>query len=69
MLTVIDEAAAAGARRLVLSTQPAMKNAQYLYRSLGFARTPELDWAPVPGLTLLGFAMPLGGLAGGQPTG
>jgi ribosomal protein S18 acetylase RimI-like enzyme len=54
---VIDEAAARGATRLLLSTQPGMKAAQHLYRSLGFARTPELDWTPVPGVTLLGFTL------------
>jgi ribosomal protein S18 acetylase RimI-like enzyme len=59
MRAVIDEAAARGAARLLLSTQPEMKAAQHLYRSLGFARTPELDWTPVPGVTLLGFSLPL----------
>jgi len=59
MRAVIDEAAGRGAARLLLSTQPGMKAAQYLYRSLGFARTPELDWSPVSGVTLLGFSLPL----------
>lgn len=59
MLAVIDAAAANGAHRLLLSTQPQMKAAQHLYRSLGFVRTPELDWTPVPEITLLGFALPL----------
>lgn len=56
---VISRATARGARRLLLSTQPAMTAAQALYRSLGFTRRPELDWAPVPGITLLAFALPL----------
>lgn len=56
---VISRATARGARRLLLSTQPAMTAAQGLYRSLGFTRRPELDWAPVPGITLLAFALPL----------
>src|ERR1700758_2243284 len=59
MRAVIDEAAGRGAARLLLSTQPGMKAAQHLYRALGFTRTPELDWTPVPGVTLLGFALPL----------
>ena len=59
MLAVIDRARAAGARRLLLSTQPAMAAAQALYLSLGFARLPELDWSPAPGLTLLAFGMSL----------
>jgi ribosomal protein S18 acetylase RimI-like enzyme len=59
MRAVIDRAAASGARRLLLSTQPAMKAAQHLYLALGFDRAPELDWEPVPGVTLLGFALTL----------
>ncbi|HEX3959601.1 MAG TPA: GNAT family N-acetyltransferase [Trebonia sp.] len=60
MLAVIGQARAAGARRLLLSTQPTMKAAQALYLSLGFARLPELDWSPVPEATLLGFGLVLG---------
>lgn len=56
---VISRASAGGARRLLLSTQPAMTAAQALYRSLGFTRLPELDWTPVPGMTLLAFGLPL----------
>ena len=59
MLAVIDRARVAGARRLLLSTQPTMEAAQALYLSLGFARLPELDWSPAPGLTLLAFGMSL----------
>jgi ribosomal protein S18 acetylase RimI-like enzyme len=58
---VISRATARGARRLLLSTQPAMTAAQGLYRSLGFRRLPELDWAPVPGITLIAFGLPLAG--------
>lgn len=66
MCSVIDAAAAAGAARLLLSTQPAMTSAQHLYASLGFARLPELDWSPVPRMTLLAFgiALPLSPAAG-----
>ncbi|MGH3166973.1 MAG: GNAT family N-acetyltransferase [Trebonia sp.] len=59
MLAVIDAAAASGARRLLLSTRPEMRAAQHLYHSLGFVRAPELDWAPVAGVSLLGFILPL----------
>jgi ribosomal protein S18 acetylase RimI-like enzyme len=55
MLAVIEQAAAAGATRLLLSTQPNMKAAQALYANLGFARLPERDWTPLPGMTLLAF--------------
>lgn len=57
MRAVIGQAAASGVSRLLLSTQPAMEAAQHLYRSLGFARAPELDWAPAPAVPLLGFAL------------
>jgi ribosomal protein S18 acetylase RimI-like enzyme len=59
MQAVIAEAVACGARRLVLSTQPAMTGAHQLYRTLGFTRDPERDWSPVPGYTLLAFTLPL----------
>jgi ribosomal protein S18 acetylase RimI-like enzyme len=57
---VIDRATARGARRLLLSTQPAMTAAQRLYVAAGFARLPELDWSPTPGLTLLAYCRHLG---------
>ncbi|WEH39753.1 GNAT family N-acetyltransferase [Streptomyces sp. NBC_01218] len=52
--------ATAGVTGLVLSTQPAMTGAHRIYRRLGFARTPERDWSPVPGLTLLTYRLDLG---------
>lgn len=57
---VIDRATARGARRLLLSTQPAMVAAQRLYVATGFTRLPDRDWTPAPGLTLLAFGRPLG---------
>ncbi|MCX5204319.1 GNAT family N-acetyltransferase [Streptomyces sp. NBC_00237] len=42
-----------GVVRLVMSTQPAMRGAHRIYERLGFVRTPERDWEPVPGLGLL----------------
>jgi len=59
MRAVIDRAGAAGAGRLLLSTQPAMTAAQALYTSLGFERLPNLDWSPVPEMTLLAFGLVL----------
>ncbi|MCX5399645.1 GNAT family N-acetyltransferase [Streptomyces sp. NBC_00102] len=49
-----------GVTGLALSTQTAMAGAHRIYRRLGFTRTPERDWAPVPGLTLLTFRLDLG---------
>lgn len=68
MQAVIKEAAARGARRLVLSTQPAMTSARRLYQALGFIRDPGRDWSPVPGFTLLAFTLPLAPADGRQPT-
>jgi hypothetical protein len=55
----IDRARRDGARRLVLSTQDQSAAAHRMYERLGFARCPELDWTPVPGIDLLGYALPL----------
>ncbi|MEU8707140.1 GNAT family N-acetyltransferase [Streptomyces sp. NPDC048565] len=51
--------AAGGLRGIVLSTQSAMLGAHRIYRRLGFVRTPERDWFPLPGLELLTFRLEL----------
>lgn len=56
---LIEHAEKRGLRRLRLCTQPDMRAAQHLYAATGFARTPDLDWAPVPGLTLRAYELPL----------
>lgn len=56
---VTDRAAAQGAHRLVLCTQPEMIAAQHLYETAGFRRIPDRDWCPVPGFTLLAYARDL----------
>ncbi|MFI5616363.1 GNAT family N-acetyltransferase [Streptomyces sp. NPDC051567] len=48
-----------GVTHLVLSTQEAMLGAHRIYGRLGFTRTPERDWAPVPGITLLTYRLKL----------
>lgn len=55
----LDRARAAGKRRMVLSTDPRMAAAHRLYARLGFARLPERDWAPRPGIDLLVYALEL----------
>ncbi|QKW29348.1 GNAT family N-acetyltransferase [Streptomyces seoulensis] len=59
----VDRArATAGCARLVLSTQPTMRAAHRLYERLGFTRTPDRDWKPLPDLldlSLLTYALPL----------
>lgn len=46
---VIAAARAAGYRRLVLDTLPEMREAQALYRALGFVECPAHAPSPVPG--------------------
>ncbi|MGW2557864.1 GNAT family N-acetyltransferase [Streptomyces sp. NPDC001514] len=57
----VDRARATdGCVRLVLSTQHTMHTAHRIYAGLGFVRTPERDWEPVPGLLpLLTYALEL----------
>ena len=49
----LDLARRAGASDMVLSTQSTMAAAHRMYARLGFTRTPERDWSPVPGVELL----------------
>lgn len=46
-----------GCVRVRLSTQKAMLGAHRIYERLGFVRTPERDWSPVPGLSLLTYSL------------
>lgn len=51
-----------GCSRVVLSTQRSMHAAHRIYGRLGFTRTPERDWNPlpdVPDLTLLTYELTL----------
>jgi ribosomal protein S18 acetylase RimI-like enzyme len=59
LLAVIECAQERGVRRLRLCTQPAMRVAQRLYETTGFSRTPDLDFQPVPGLTLRAYELAL----------
>jgi Acetyltransferases len=56
----VERARAAGCTTLRLSTQVEMTAAHRLYERLGFRRSPERDWGPVPGLALLTYALELG---------
>ncbi|WP_316775545.1 GNAT family N-acetyltransferase [Streptomyces sasae] len=54
--------ATAGCFRIVLSTQRTMLAAHRIYERLGFVRTPERDWNPLPELddiTLLTYQLTL----------
>jgi GNAT superfamily N-acetyltransferase len=66
LLTALKWAELAGARRVVLSTLPAMRAAHRLYERNGFRRLPDRDWSPVPGVQLLAYALELGEPTDGQ---
>ncbi|GAA0644696.1 GNAT family N-acetyltransferase [Streptomyces thermocarboxydovorans] len=58
----VERARALGCERMVLSTQASMHAAHRIYERLGFVRTPERDWNPVPhldDLTLLTYELTL----------
>ena len=48
-----------GYRGVVLSTLAEMSAAHRVYERLGFRRTPELDWSPLPGVSLIAFRLDL----------
>lgn len=55
----LDRARALGADRVVISSGQRMTTAHRLYERLGFARAPERDWKPVPGVSLWAFTVEL----------
>ena len=59
LAAVIQRAEQRGARRLRLCTRPQMEAAQHLYTTIGFSRTPELDFFPVPGVILRAYELAL----------
>lgn len=63
----IDRARSAGCHRMVLSSRPDMHAAHRLYERLGFRRTPQLDWEPMPGFRLMGYSLDLSS-AGAHPS-
>lgn len=46
-----------GCARLVLSCRQSMRAAHRIHERLGFVRTPERDWEPLPGVTLFTYAL------------
>jgi ribosomal protein S18 acetylase RimI-like enzyme len=60
LLTALNWAELAGARRVVLSTLPEMRAAHRLYERNGFRRLPDRDWSPRPGVQLLAYVLELG---------
>jgi ribosomal protein S18 acetylase RimI-like enzyme len=49
----VDRATAAGCTAVVICVRDFAVAAQKLYQALGFARVPDLDWSPLPGVDLL----------------
>lgn len=54
---VVERARALRVERVVLCSMEIMTAAHRLYQRLGFRRLPERDWTPVPGVTLIAFAL------------
>jgi GNAT superfamily N-acetyltransferase len=55
----IDRARESGFTGLRLSTQRNMGSAHRIYLRIGFERTSERDWSPVPGVDLITYALAL----------
>ncbi len=55
----IDRAVELGLRAVTLSSSVEMAAAHRLYERLGFYRTPNLDWAPRPGVALITYRLDL----------
>jgi hypothetical protein len=55
----VRRAVEAGASALRLSSDERMVAAHRIYRAMGFWRTPERDWSPVPGVDLRTYVLPL----------
>lgn len=59
VIAVIERAAVLGIRHLLLLTQPEMKTAHRIYDEAGFARLPDRDISPEPGVNLLAYGLDL----------
>ncbi len=58
---VLERALDLGRRAVFLHSTSEMTAAHRLYQRNGFVRTPDRDWAPLPGLTLIAFRLDLEG--------
>jgi ribosomal protein S18 acetylase RimI-like enzyme len=55
----VERAREAGLAGLRLSTQSNMHTAHRMYERMGFIRTPDRDWSPVPSVDLVTYALAL----------
>jgi len=58
-LWCVERARQEGCRRFVLSSGPRMTAAHAMYEGMGFDRSPERDWSPVPGVDLRTYGLSL----------
>jgi ribosomal protein S18 acetylase RimI-like enzyme len=56
---VIDRATELGLPAVVMSSGRRMTTAHRVYERLGFRRTPDRDWSPLPGVNLFAFRLDL----------
>lgn len=54
-----ERARAQGATAMVLSSLREMTEAHRIYEALGYARAPDRDWSPVPGVQLIAYSKEL----------
>src|SRR5258706_14268821 len=59
----LDHAAELGCSAVVISVRDFAEPARRLYAGFGFARWPERDWSPLPGVQLLALRLALPGSA------
>jgi ribosomal protein S18 acetylase RimI-like enzyme len=57
---MLERSRRSGAARVVICSAWDMSTAHRLYARSGFRRVPERDWAPMPHVPLLAFALELG---------
>jgi ribosomal protein S18 acetylase RimI-like enzyme len=55
----IDRAKSSGFTGIRLSTQRNMQAAHRIYERIGFERTPDRDWSPIPGVNLITYFLSL----------
>ena len=60
---LLDRYRERGYRGVVLSTLAEMSAAHRVYEGMGFRRAPDLDWSPLPGVSLIAFRLDLAALA------
>jgi ribosomal protein S18 acetylase RimI-like enzyme len=63
----VDRAVGLGCTAVVICTRDFSAPAHRLYARFGFARTPERDWSPQPGVDLLALRLDLAPRPGADP--